>query len=152
MDLNEAINEVIEMVRNAIDRNRVSVRTRLMEHMATVQGDRVQLQQVVLNLILNAVEAMGAVETGARELSISSELTQTGDILVAVRDSGPGIQPEQLDRLFKPFYTTKATGLGMGLSICRSIIDAHGGKLWAEANQPRGAVFQFTLPTTSHAS
>jgi signal transduction histidine kinase len=95
---------------------------------------------------------MGAVETGARELSISSELTQTGDILVAVRDSGPGIQPEQLDRLFKPFYTTKATGLGMGLSICRSIIDAHGGKLWAEANQPRGAVFQFTLPTTSQAS
>jgi PAS domain S-box-containing protein len=152
VDLKEAITEVIVMVRNAIDRNRVSVRTCLVEQMAFVRGDRVGLQQVVLNLILNAVEAMASVEESERELSISTELTQTGDILVAVRDTGPGVDPEQLERLFKPFYTTKATGLGMGLSICRSTIDAHGGRLWAEANQPRGTVFHFTLPTASQAS
>jgi PAS domain S-box-containing protein len=146
-DLNEAIDEVIVMVRNAIDRNRVSIRTRLVEGMISVRGDRVQLQQVVLNLILNAVEAMSSVEEGARELSISTELSQTSGILVAVRDSGPGIDPEHLERVFAPFYTTKTSGIGMGLSICRSIIAAHGGRLWAEANRPRGAIFQFTLPS-----
>jgi signal transduction histidine kinase len=111
----------------------------------SVQGDHVQLQQVVLNLILNAVEAMGSVEAGARELLISTEQDHTG-ALVAVRDSGPGIDPAHLERVFKPFYTTKPSGTGMGLSICRSIIDAHGGRLWAETNERRGAVFQFTLP------
>jgi signal transduction histidine kinase len=110
-----------------------------------VRGDRVQLQQVVLNLILNAVEAMGSRETEARELLISSEQDHTG-VLVAVGDSGPGIDPDHLERVFQAFYTTKLSGTGMGLSICRSIIDAHGGRLWAEANEPRGAVFQFTLP------
>jgi signal transduction histidine kinase len=108
-------------------------------------GDCVQLQQVLLNLLLNAAEAMGSVEEGARELLISTEEKQTG-ALVAVRDSGPGIDTEYLDRVFDAFYTTKPGGTGMGLSICRSIIQAHGGKLWAEANEPRGAVFQFTLP------
>jgi signal transduction histidine kinase len=103
------------------------------------------LQQVVLNLILNAVEAMGTVETGVRELLISTEQDQTG-VLVVVRDSGPGIDPTRLERLFEAFYTTKSSGTGMGLSICRSIIGAHGGRLWAGANEPRGAVFQFTLP------
>ena len=145
-DLNEAIDEVIVMVRDAIDRNKVSVRTRLMQGMVSVRGDRVQLQQVVLNLILNAVEAMSSVEEGARELSISTEQGQTSDILVAVQDSGPGIDPEHLERVFAPFYTTKTSGIGMGLSICRSIIAAHGGRLWAEANRPRGTIFQFTLP------
>ena len=146
-DLNEAIREVIATVRSAIDQNRVSVRTRLMDGLGPVQGDRVQLQQVVLNLILNAVEAMSSVEEGARELSISTEQVQTSDVLVAVQDSGPGIDPEHLERVFAPFYTTKASGIGMGLSICRSIIAAHGGRLWAEANRPQGAKFQFTLPT-----
>ena len=145
-DLNVAIDEVLVMVRNAIENNRVAVRTCLMEREATVSGDRVQLQQVVLNLILNAVEAMSSVEEGARELSISTELSQTNGLLVAISDSGPGIDPEHLDRVFAPFYTTKTSGIGMGLSICRSIIDAHGGRLWAEANRPRGAIFQFTLP------
>ena len=126
-------------------RNNVSVQTRLADGLFPVLGDRVQLQQVVLNLILNAAEAMGSVEEGARELLISTEEDQTG-VLVAVRDSGPGIDPEHLDRVFEAFYTTKSSGTGMGLSICQSIIDAHGGKLWAEANEPRGAVFQFTLP------
>jgi signal transduction histidine kinase len=109
------------------------------------RGDRVQLQQVVLNLTLNAVEAMGSVEAEARELLISTEQNHTG-VLVAVRDSGPGIDPTHLERVFEAFYTTKSSGMGMGLSVCRSIINAHGGRLWADANEPRGAVFQFTLP------
>ena len=100
---------------------------------------------MVLNLILNAVEAMGSVEAGARELLISTDQEHTG-ALVAVRDSGPGIDPTHAERVFEAFYTTKSGGTGMGLSICRSIIDAHGGRLWVEANEPRGAVFQFTLP------
>ena len=100
-----------------------------------------------MNLILNAVEAMSSVEEGARELSISTKQLETSDILVAVHDSGAGIDPEHLERVFTPFYTTKMSGIGMGLSICRSIIAAHGGRLWAEANRPRGAIFQFTLPT-----
>ena len=145
-DLNKAINEVIVLARSAITKNGVSVQTRLTEGLAPVEGDRVQLQQVVLNLILNAVEAMSSVEAGERELLISTEQNQTGDVLVAVRDSGPGIDPEHLERVFEAFYTTKSSGVGMGLSICRSIIDAHGGRLWADANEPRGAVFQFTLP------
>jgi PAS domain S-box-containing protein len=144
-DLNAAINEVIELAQSVTQRNGVSVQTRLMDGLFPVLGDRVQVQQVALNLILNAAEAMGSVEAGVRELSISTEQDQTG-VRVAVSDSGPGIDPAQLDRVFEAFYTTKSSGTGMGLSICRSIIDAHGGKLWAEANEPRGALFQFTLP------
>ena len=145
-DLNEAINEVIVLARSAVTKNGVSVQTRLTEGLAAVQGDRVQLQQVVLNLILNAAEAMSTVEAGPRELLISTEQTQTGGVLVSVRDSGPGIDPDHLDRVFEAFYTTKSSGVGMGLSICRSIIDAHGGRLWADMNASRGAVFRFTLP------
>jgi signal transduction histidine kinase len=132
--------------RSAITKNEVLVQTRLAEGLFPVQGDRVQLQQVILNLVLNAVEAVGAVEAGPRELLISTEPTEANGVLVAVRDSGPGIDPEHVERVFEAFYTTKSSGVGMGLSICRSIIDAHGGRLWAEANEPRGAVFQFTLP------
>ncbi|WP_425374426.1 AAA family ATPase [Mesorhizobium kowhaii] len=145
-DLNEAINDVIVLTRSAFAKNRVSVQTRLMEGLAPVEGDRVQLQQVVLNLILNAIEAMSTVEEGRRELSISTEQTGTGGVLVSVRDTGPGIDPEHGERVFQAFYTTKASGVGMGLSISRSIIDAHRGRLWADANEPRGAVFQFSLP------
>ena len=144
-DLNEAINEVIVTARSTIANHRVSVRTRLME-LSPVLGDRVQLQQVVMNLILNAVEAMSSVVDGGRELSIGTEQSQTGSILVAVGDSGPGIDPANLERVFEPFYTTKTSGMGMGLSICRSIIAAHGGRLWAQANQFRGTTFQFTVP------
>jgi C4-dicarboxylate-specific signal transduction histidine kinase len=145
-DLNEALREAIVMVRSAIAKNRITVNANLMDELIPVQGDRVQLQQVVVNLVLNAVEAMGSVEAGARELLVSTEQTEANGVLVAVHDSGPGIDPGQLERVFEPFYTTKASGVGMGLSICRSIIEAHGGRLWAEANEPRGAVFQFTLP------
>jgi PAS domain S-box-containing protein len=146
-DLNEAINEVIVLARGEITKNRVSVETHLMERALPVQGDRVQLQQVVLNLILNAVEAMGSVQKGPRELSISTERTQANGFLVTVRDTGRGIDPENIERVFEAFYTTKSSGVGMGLSICRSIIEAHGGRLWADANEPRGAVFQFTVPS-----
>src|SRR5712675_339382 len=145
-DLNEAINEVIVMVRSAIAKDTISVSTRLMDGLVPVQGDRVQLQQVLVNLILNAVEAMSSVEEGTRELSIRTEQNQPGGILVAVHDSGPGIDPVNFDRVFEPFYTTKASGVGMGLSICQTIINGHGGRLWMRANEPRGAVFQFTLP------
>ncbi|GGF49287.1 hypothetical protein GCM10011611_64640 [Aliidongia dinghuensis] len=144
-DLNAAINEVIVLAQSVILRNGVSVQNRLADGLFPVQGDRVQLQQVVLNLILNAVEAMGSADAGPRELLISTEQDDTG-VLVAVRDTGPGIAPMHFERVFEAFYTTKPSGVGMGLSICRSIIDAHGGRLWADANEPRGAVFQFTLP------
>ena len=147
VDLNKAINDVITLAQGAIIKNRVSVQTRLTEGPSHVQADCVQMQQVVLNLILNAVESMSSVEAGPRELLISTEQNQTGDVHVAVRDSGPGIDPEHLERVFEALYTTKSSGMGMGLSICRSIIDAHAGRLWADANEPRGAVFQFTLPS-----
>jgi PAS domain S-box-containing protein len=147
-DLNAAINEVIVFARSAIIANGVSVQTRLAEALFPVYGDRVQLQQLILNLLLNAVEAMGSSEARARELLISTEQDHKG-ALVAVRDSGPGIDPECLERIFAAFYTTKFNGMGMGLSICRSIVEAHGGRLWAEANEPRGALFQFTLPNAS---
>ena len=144
-DLNKAIKEVILMVQNAIDKHGVSVRLRLTDRLLPVCGDRVQLQQVVLNLVLNAVEAMSAVEEGARKLAISTERTDDRHVIVAVRDSGPGIDSGQIEKVFEPFYTSKASGVGMGLSICRSIVIAHGGRLWAEPNQPEGALFQFML-------
>ncbi|MDH2386359.1 PAS domain S-box protein, partial [Bradyrhizobium sp. CER78] len=150
-DLNTAINEVLVLAQSVTQGNGVSVQTRLADGLVPVLGDRVQLQQVLLNLILNAAEAMGAVEERARKLLISTEQDQAG-ALVAVRDSGPGIDPAYLDRVFDAFYTTKSSGTGMGLSICRSIINAHGGKLWAEANEPRGAVLQFTLPAAQEDS
>ena len=145
-DLNDAIDEVIVLGRSAITKNGVSVQPRLAEGLFPVQGDRVQLQQVILNLLLNAVEAMSSVEAGPRELRISTEQTEGNGVLVTVRDSGPGIDTEHVERVFEAFYTTKTSGVGIGLSICRSIIDAHGGRLWADANEPRGAVFRFTLP------
>jgi PAS domain S-box-containing protein len=145
-DLNDAIDEVIVLGRSAITMNEVLVQTRLAEGLVPVQGDRIQVQQVILNLVLNAVEAMSLVEMGPRELLISTGQTEANVLLVAVRDSGPGIDPGHVERVFDAFYTTKSSGVGMGLSICRSIIDAHGGRLWVGANEPRGAVFQFTLP------
>jgi PAS domain S-box-containing protein len=150
-DLNRAIEEVIGLAQSTITANGVSVQSRLAGGMAPVLGDRVQLQQVVLNLVLNAVEAMSSVEAHERELSISSDQSEANGTLVAVRDSGPGIDPEHLELVFEAFYSTKS-GMGMGLSICRSIIAAHGGRLWAAANEPRGALFQFTLPSAEAKS
>jgi PAS domain S-box-containing protein len=146
VDLNDAIGEVIALVRGELSKNRVSVQTQLAEGLSPVYGDRVQLQQVMLNLILNAIEAMISVDDEVRELMIRTESSPAVGLLVAVGDSGPGVAPEDRERIFESFYTTKAGGVGIGLSICRSIIDAHGGRLWADAHQRRGAVFRFTLP------
>jgi signal transduction histidine kinase len=151
-DLNATINEVIMLARSAINGSGISVQTSLAEGGLFVEGDRAQVRQVLLNLILNAVEAMAAVEAGVRELLISTEQDPTNGVLVAVRDSGTGIDSKYLDRIFEALYTTKPSGTGMGLAICRSIIDGHGGRLWAEANEPRGTVFQFTLPAKSDES
>ena len=146
MDLNEAIKEVIALVRGELSTHRVSIQMRLAERLTKVHADRVQLQQVILNLVLNAIEAIVSVGDDARELVISTESIAAEGVLVAVGDSGCGVSPENRQRVFESFYTTKAAGVGIGLSICRSIIDAHSGRLWVDAHQPRGAVFRFTLP------
>jgi PAS domain S-box-containing protein len=149
LEINQAILEVIALTRGEVERTGVALQTQLADDLPLVRGDRVQLQQVILNLILNAVEAMSAAGEGARELLISSGSAEPDGVLVAVRDSGPGLAPANIEHLFEAFYTTKPGGLGMGLSICRSIIEAHGGRLSAAANVPTGAVFQFTIPAQS---
>jgi PAS domain S-box-containing protein len=149
--INEAVLEVIALTRSEMAKNGISVRTQLAEGLPPIQADRVQLQQVMLNLIVNAAEAMSEVN-GARELSISTGRDASNGVLVSLRDSGPGLDPNRADQLFDPFYTTKAKGMGMGLAICRSIIEAHGGRMWSGANEPRGAVFQFSLPLVETAS
>jgi PAS domain S-box-containing protein len=145
LDINETILETIALTRSEMQRHCILLQTELANGLPRIWGDRVQLQQVILNLIMNAVEAMSEVSEGSRELLISTSVDTPGGVIVAVRDSGLGLKPESLDHLFDPFYTTKPAGMGMGLSICRSITEAHGGRLWAGANAPRGAVFQFTL-------
>jgi signal transduction histidine kinase len=145
VDVSETVRGVIELIYGEVLKNRVSVRTRLADGLPLIKGDRVQLQQVVLNLILNAVQAMGAVTDGTREVLITTSQTEPNEVCLGVQDTGPGLSPESLSRLFEPFYTTKPDGMGMGLSICRSIIEAHGGRLWATGCEPRGALFQFTI-------
>jgi C4-dicarboxylate-specific signal transduction histidine kinase len=146
VNANEAVREVLELTHGEALKHGVSVRTQLADGLPLIQGDRVQLQQVVLNLILNAVQAMGAVADGTREVLITTSQTEPNEVCLGVRDTGPGLSAETLPRLFEPFYTTKPGGLGMGLAICRSIIEAHGGRLWATRYEPRGALFQFTIP------
>jgi PAS domain S-box-containing protein len=147
LQINEAIGEVVALTHDQIRRSSVSLRMELAEDLPLVDGDCIQLQQVMLNLIMNALEAMSAVDDGPRELVISTGKDGTCGVVIAVRDSGPGVAAENVERVFEPFYTTKATGMGMGLSICRSMVEAHGGRLWVSANAPRGAVFQFTVPS-----
>jgi C4-dicarboxylate-specific signal transduction histidine kinase len=151
VDINEAILEVISLTRSEMKRSGISLRIDLARGLPFVDGDRIQLQQVVLNLILNAVEAMGAQRDGARELLIASGEDGADGVSVAVRDSGPGLEPEGRERVFEAFYTTKPSGMGMGLAICLSIVDAHGGQICAAANEPRGAVFRFILPAHREA-
>jgi PAS domain S-box-containing protein len=143
--INDAILEAVALTRTEAADNNVSVRTQLPEGLPHVQGDRVQLQQVLINLIINAIEAMRDVGEEERELLISTRHEPDG-VSVEVQDSGPGFAPADLDRVFEAFYTTKSDGLGLGLSICRSIIEAHNGQLWASPNVPRGAIFRFTAP------
>ena len=145
LDINSAVWEVIAIARPEAVKNDVSVRTDLAGGLPLVKGDRIELQQVALNLINNALEAMSSVADGARELLISTARVES-DVLITVRDSGPGLPAADLEHIFRPFQTTKPTGLGVGLSVCRRIIDAHGGRLWASSNMPRGAIFQFTVP------
>jgi signal transduction histidine kinase len=146
VEINRLIGEVIELTRGEAAKSHVSVRTQLAEGLPLVEADRIQLQQVMLNLIVNAMHAMHEVGRAPRELLISSALSSSSGVLLSVRDTGRGISPEQLERLFDPFYTTKSEGMGMGLSICRSIVESHGGKIWAAANLPHGAAFHFTIP------
>jgi C4-dicarboxylate-specific signal transduction histidine kinase len=147
LEINEAILEIMGLTRVATSEHGVLVTMQLSEGLPPVLGDRVQLQQVILNLIMNAIEAMSEVSEGSRELFIGTGEAESGGVLVTVSDSGPGLPQADPERLFEAFYTTKANGLGMGLSICRSIIQNHGGQLWATPNQPQGAVFYVMLPT-----
>ena len=146
LDVNETIHEVVALARSEVQRNGVTLENQLSEHMPAILADRIQLQQVILNLMMNAVEALGGSHDSPRELLIRSEPHPPRGVLVSVQDSGPGIDPKSLDHLFEAFYSTKPKGLGMGLAISRSLIEAHGGRLWGTANTPRGAIFQFTLP------
>ena len=147
LNVNEVILEVTNLTHGEAVKNGLSVQTQLAEGLPHIQADRVQLQQVILNLIINAIEAMRDVGQGSRRLSISSGKDESGGVVVLVQDSGPGLPTESLDRLFDAFYTTKPGGIGMGLSICRTIIEAHGGRLWATSNAGLGATFHFVLPT-----
>ena len=146
LDINEAIREVIALTRGEVSHNRVTLSTHLAQ-VASIRADRVQLQQVILNLILNAVEAVSDKEP--RNLLIETGENEGRNILVSVSDSGPGLDPATVDRIFEPFYSTKQGGVGIGLSICRSIIEAHQGRIWARENLPRGSTFQFTLPVAN---
>jgi C4-dicarboxylate-specific signal transduction histidine kinase len=146
LDINEAILDVVGLTRSELLRKGASLHTGLAKGLPLIRGDRIQLQQVILNLIMNAVEAMSDAGEGPRELLISTAADKSNGVRVEMRDSGPGLSAESLARVFDPFYSTKPDGMGMGLSICRSIIEEHGGRVWVMANVPRGAVFHFTLP------
>jgi signal transduction histidine kinase/GAF domain-containing protein len=145
VDINAVIQEIIELTRSEAMKNGVLMRTELADGLPVVRGDRVELLQVILNLVLNAVEAMTALTEGPRDLQIVTSRTESNHVLIAVLDTGPGLAPAAEKNLFKAFHTTKQNGLGLGLSICRSIVESRGGRMWASANAPRGAVFQFTL-------
>jgi len=146
VDINKAIQEVVAFVQAELKKNGVKLRLNLDPVLPVIDGDRVQLQQVILNLLINAIEAMGSIDRDDRVLQVASERQERASILVAVRDSGPGLGQQSFEEISKPFFTTKPHGMGMGLSISQSIVRNHGGRLWAEPNVDRGAKFQFTLP------
>jgi C4-dicarboxylate-specific signal transduction histidine kinase len=147
LDINDAIREVLILMRSELHKHDVALETALSDGLEPIMGDRIQLQQVILNMIMNGIEAMSANTRQPRVLRVRSQIDGSSALLIAIEDSGPGLAPETVDRLFDSFFTTKPTGMGMGLSICRSIVEGHSGHLWASANEPRGAVFQFMLPT-----
>jgi two-component system, LuxR family, sensor kinase FixL len=146
LNINEVIQEVIALVSSDVLRTKIKLRTDLAADLPPVEADRIQLQQVILNLILNAKDALSAVQTHPRELVVTSRKDESGEVLVAVRDTGNGLDPTIAARIFEPFYTTKPKGMGLGLSISRTIIEAHGGRLWATQNEEKGATIQFALP------
>jgi C4-dicarboxylate-specific signal transduction histidine kinase len=147
LDINGAIMDTVALARGEIVNNGVALETQLATDLPPVRGDRIQLQQVIMNLVVNAVEAMGAVDEGTRELQIGASKNQD-DIHITVRDAGPPLRPESLERFFEAFHSTKPSGMGMGLSICRSIIEAHEGRIWATANATGGATLHVTLPAS----
>jgi PAS domain S-box-containing protein len=149
LDVNDVVREIVPLVQRELISNRVSLQMELAPALPTVLGDRVQLQQVIINLVMNGIEAMQSVTDRPRELVIRSRQDETRQVLVSVTDCGVGILADNANQLFNPFFTTKSSGMGMGLSICRSIMEAHGGRLWATANVPHGAAFQFTLPVNA---
>src|SRR5437870_4996274 len=149
LDINHTIQEVVLLTQSEAVRNRVTLRMELAGDVPPVLGDRIQLQQVILNLVMNGIEAMDTVTDQPGEMLIRSCQHESDHLLVAVQDSGTGIDPQNLERIFDTFYTTKPQGMGMGLAICRSIVEAHGGRLWATTNEDRGATFRFTLPAVS---
>jgi C4-dicarboxylate-specific signal transduction histidine kinase len=146
LDVNDVVRETIPLVQRELISHQVSLRMELAPALPMILGDRVQLQQVIINLVMNGIEAMQSVTDRPRELVVRSCQDETQQVLVSVADCGVGIAAENVDRLFNPFFTTKSSGMGMGLSICRSIVEAHGGRLWATTCEPRGALFQFTIP------
>ena len=146
LDIDDVIGQVLAIARGELLRHDVVLRTELASGERPVLGDRVQLQQVLLNLIMNGVEAMKGVTERARELSVSSMLAEPGGVLVTIQDTGAGLDPAVAERMFQPFFTTKSDGLGMGLAICRSIVEAHGGRLWVSPRAPHGADVRFTVP------
>lgn len=152
VDLNEVIIEVLALAQSEARRHRVSLKRQLKNDLPPVRGDRVQLQQVILNLIFNGLEAIAKSKDATRELTISSDVDEKNNVIVAVKDSGEGLDPANLERVFDAFYTTKPEGMGMGLAISRTIIESHGGRLWATPNSPKGAVFQFTLSTAAESA
>jgi C4-dicarboxylate-specific signal transduction histidine kinase len=148
LSINDVVQEVLALARRELYENRVHVELQLTKALPIVLADRVQLQQVLLNLIMNSIEAMTAVTDRRRILGVQSQLDESGDVLLTVRDSGTGLGSEA-DHVFTPFFTTKANGMGMGLPISRSLIESHGGRLWATPNSPHGATFSFTLPVAA---
>jgi signal transduction histidine kinase len=150
VDVNEVAQEMIALLRNEASRSSISIRTELAVDLPDISADRVQLQQVFMNLMLNAIDAMKQTN-GAGELTIKSQHNSGNQLLISVSDNGPGLPPDRADKIFDAFFTTKTQGTGMGLSISRSIVEAHGGRLWATANSARGATFQFTLPSSIQA-
>jgi C4-dicarboxylate-specific signal transduction histidine kinase len=145
LDINEVIDETVALVKQEALSHRVTVQLQLAPGLPLVRGDRIQLQQVIINLAINGVQAMATVADRARVLTIQTEQRKSDQVLVTVQDVGVGVEPEGPDRLFSAFYTTKADGMGMGLSICRSIVEAHGGRVWASRNIGSGMTFQFTI-------
>jgi signal transduction histidine kinase len=146
LDVNEAIRETVTLLQSEIRRQRVMLKVELAAGLSSVRGDRIQLQQVFMNLMINGMEAMTAVIERPRLLRISSEMDPSGLVLIAIADAGVGLPADRIERLFEAFFTTKPDGLGVGLAICRSIVEAHGGRLWVSPNEPCGAILQFTLP------
>jgi C4-dicarboxylate-specific signal transduction histidine kinase len=151
LNIDQLLVDVLALVHGELKNHRISVESDLFQALPPVRADRIQIQQAILNLIMNAVEAMASLENRARVLRVTSTLSEPGNVLLSVQDTGSGINSKDMDRVFDAFFTTKSNGMGMGLSICRSIVDQHGGRLWAEPRTPYGSIFYLVLPSAGIA-